>query len=49
MDMARQIQIAVVKADMAIVAAWHFLRVAIPVAVTLGLLVWIAVRVRHGR
>lgn len=29
--MTQQIQIAVVRADMALVAAWHILRVALPV------------------
>lgn len=49
MDLTKQIEIAVVKADMAIVAICNFLRVAIPVVATIVLLAWIAVRVRHVR
>ena len=31
MDVTRRIQAAVVRADMLIVAAWHILRIALPV------------------
>ncbi len=31
MDVTRRIQIAVVRADMLIIAAWHILRIALPV------------------
>lgn len=31
MDVTRRIQAAVVRADMSIIAAWHILRIALPV------------------
>lgn len=34
---ARQIQMAIVRVDMAIVAVWRVARIAIPVAIALGL------------
>jgi len=42
MDVTRHIQIAVVRADMLILAAWHILRIALPVvavAVTVALII----------
>jgi len=47
MDTTRQIQVAIVRADMAIVAAWHVIRIAVPVAIALGLVAWACCRLRR--
>lgn len=47
MDTTRQIQVAIVRTDMAIVAAWHVIRIAVPVAIALGLVIWACCRLRH--
>lgn len=49
MDATRQMQMAIVRVDIAIVAAWHVLRIAVPVAVALGIVAWTYRRLRQGR
>ena len=43
----RHIQAAVVRADMAILAAGHVIRIAVPVAIALGLVIWACCRLQH--
>lgn len=47
MDTTRQIQVAIVRADMAIVAAWHVIRIVVPVAIALGLVIWACCSLQH--
>lgn len=49
MDATRQMQMAIVRVDMAIVAAWHVVRIIVPVAIALGLVIWACCRLwRRG-
>ena len=45
----RSVQMAVVRADMTIVAAWHVIRIAVPVAIALGLVIWACSLLWHRR
>ena len=49
MDATRLIQAAVVRADIAIVAAWHVLRIALPVLVAVAIFITALRRLRPGR
>lgn len=45
----KAVQMAVVRADMAIVAARHVVRVAVPVVIVLGFVAWACCMLRRGR
>lgn len=47
--MEKQIQIAVVRVDMALVAAWHILRIALPVMMVVIIAAACLRRLRRGR
>lgn len=49
MDTTRMIQATIVRVDIAIVAAWHIVRIAIPVMLVAAVAVAAMLRLRNGR